>query len=163
MTWTLAGDIANRLLDLVSVTGVKHKELAKRAGVRPQQFSNWVGGDQKPPKSRLEHWAEREGWPIDIFSEGGPLPSTVLSSLHSSDVAKPLEKIERARDAALLEFDRIKTTPGELAASEGSSGLVVDLVRAQFWVREICKVGIEVAESRGVVDRPDRTGRAARG
>lgn len=85
MNWTIATDIAERIKDLRKVLQSKpdkklpQEELGMRAGVRPSQVSQWERGVQQPSRSRLERWAEREGWPVDIFAEGGPKPSEVLS------------------------------------------------------------------------------------
>jgi transcriptional regulator with XRE-family HTH domain len=87
MSWVLASDIAERMKDLRRVlsTGPKsslsQEELGRRAGVRPSQVSQWERGVQQPSKSRLESWAEREGWPVTIFAEGSPSPSVALPSL----------------------------------------------------------------------------------
>lgn len=81
MNWTRAENIADRIADLKEALGYRHNpELAKRAGVGKQQVSFWLNGKQRPPKQRLESWAEREGWPIAIFQQGGPMPSSVVNS-----------------------------------------------------------------------------------
>ncbi len=91
MTWVLASDIAERIRDLRRVLSgepdrvVPQEELGKRAGVRPSQVSQWERGAQKPSRSRLERWAEREGWPVTIFAEGSPMPSDVLTPSASRD------------------------------------------------------------------------------
>lgn len=77
--WVVAADIAERIEDLRVALGLTQRGLAKRAGVRAPQLSNWIRKVQRPPKSRLESWATREGWSIEIFAEGGPMPSTVVN------------------------------------------------------------------------------------
>ena len=85
MTWTVASDIAERVKNLREFLGrgtgkpVIQEELAKRAGVRTSQISQWERGAQRPSRNRLERWAEREGWPIEMFQEGAPMPARVLS------------------------------------------------------------------------------------
>lgn len=84
MAWTVASDIADRIRDLREFLGgntgrpVRQEELALRAGVRTAQVSQWERGAQRPSRSRLERWAEREGWPVEIFEEGAPMPTSVL-------------------------------------------------------------------------------------
>lgn len=79
MPLTVASDLAERMDDLWEVLGKPHwKSLAIRAGVHQQQLKQWRVRRQRPPWRRLESWAQREGWPAEIFAEGGPMPSTVL-------------------------------------------------------------------------------------
>ena len=86
MNWTVASDIAERIRNLRELLGggtgkpMLQEELARRAGVRTSQVSQWERGAQSPSKSRLERWAEREGWPIEIFQDGTPMPAEVLSA-----------------------------------------------------------------------------------
>jgi transcriptional regulator with XRE-family HTH domain len=80
MTWKVAGNIAKRIRDLCEALGVDQKDLAPRAGVHPQQVSAWVTGKQRPTRTRLESWAIREGWPVAIFAEGGPMPLDVVKT-----------------------------------------------------------------------------------
>jgi len=93
MTWTVAADIADRIRKLRSLLGgeegkpILQEELAQRAGVRKSQVSQWERGAQRPSRSRLERWAEREKWPVEIFREGAPMPSEILSD--SVDVGGP--------------------------------------------------------------------------
>ncbi len=85
MSWVVAADIAARIKDLRRVLSRKpnralpQEDLGIRAGVRPSQVSQWERGVQHPSRSRLERWAEREGWPVEIFAEGGRRPSEVLT------------------------------------------------------------------------------------
>ena len=85
MTWTIASDIADRIKNLRMLLGggdgrpIFQEQLARRAGVRTSQVSQWERGSQRPSRNRLERWAEREGWPIEIFREGAPMPSEILS------------------------------------------------------------------------------------
>jgi transcriptional regulator with XRE-family HTH domain len=88
----IAHDIVARLADLMRVLGLsksKQTRLAKSAGVRPESVSGWMTGKHRPTWSRLKEWAEREGWPVAIFAEGGPMPSAVVPPLRlrSGDTA----------------------------------------------------------------------------
>ena len=143
MSWILADNIAERIRDLRSVlsTGPKsslsQEELGKRAGVRPSQVSQWERGVQQPSKSRLESWAEREGWPITIFAEGSPSPSAALPSLNVGAEIKAPAGPDRATastdpDEILAKFYRLMASaaetgnpwPAELA------GVVEEMYRA---------------------------------
>jgi transcriptional regulator with XRE-family HTH domain len=84
MRWAVASDIGNRIVELRDVLGIDGKELAESAGVLPSQLSVWIHGPQRPPRSRLDAWAKREGWPVEIFAEGGAMPSAVASRLRGS-------------------------------------------------------------------------------
>jgi hypothetical protein len=62
---------------------MQQQELAKLAGVIPEQVSSWVSerkGASLPPKSRLEVIARRGRWPVEIFAEGGRRPAEALRS-----------------------------------------------------------------------------------
>ena len=84
MNWTIATDIADRIRELRDLLGsrpnsaLSQEELGKRAGVRASQVSQWERGGQQPSRSRLERWADREGWPVTVFASGSPQPSEVL-------------------------------------------------------------------------------------
>ncbi len=143
MSWILAADIAERIRDLRSVlsTGPKsslsQEELGRRAGVRPSQVSQWERGVQQPSKSRLESWAEREGWPVTIFAEGSPSPSAALPSLTvGAEIRAPAgpdgAPVSSDPDEVLAKFYRLMASaaetgnpwPAELA------GVVEELYRA---------------------------------
>jgi transcriptional regulator with XRE-family HTH domain len=79
--WVRAQDIRERIRELLRATDMQQQELAKLAGVIPEQVSSWVSerpGASLPPKSRLEAIARRAGLPLDIFAEGGRRPSAVI-------------------------------------------------------------------------------------
>lgn len=86
MPWEVANAIAARLGDLRDVLETTQAALAIRAGVQSKQFSAWMTGRQRPPKTRLETWAKREGWPLEIFAEGGPMPSDVIGRLDDAEM-----------------------------------------------------------------------------
>ena len=75
MAWAVAEDIPDRLRALKAALGCSWKELAERAGVGPSQMSVWLSGRQKPSRSRLEAWANREGWSLDVFAAGRVMPT----------------------------------------------------------------------------------------
>lgn len=87
--WKVARDIGKRIEELQGVLGVSQEVLAKRAGVWPPQVSNWVQGKQKPTKRRLTDWAQREGWPLEIFAEGGKRPAALVNSPVNESADQP--------------------------------------------------------------------------
>lgn len=107
MSWTVASDIAERIKELRRFLGTGSKgilsqeELGKRAGVRPSQVSQWERGVQQPSKSRLESWAEREGWPVTIFAEGAPRPSQAMSSVGGSPAVPGTSAIDEREPGSL--------------------------------------------------------------
>lgn len=76
--WQLAADIGGRLQELRGLTGWTQEQLASELQRRRTQAVLWENGTAKPPKRLLEAMAERYGWPVNIFSEGGPRPREVL-------------------------------------------------------------------------------------
>ncbi|KKL51549.1 hypothetical protein LCGC14_2294340, partial [marine sediment metagenome] len=79
-TWVLASDFKARIEDLSKALGdIEPAELAERAEVGPEQVRRWLRDEVKPRQKSLERWAKREGWPITIFTEGGPMPSSVVN------------------------------------------------------------------------------------
>jgi transcriptional regulator with XRE-family HTH domain len=95
MPWTVAADIGQRIRKIREVlrgpdgAPLSQGDLARRAGVRPSQVSLWERGVQRPSRSRLERWAEREGWPITVFQEGGAVPGLAGSAPSPSVAASP--------------------------------------------------------------------------
>ncbi len=92
----VADNISFRIADLrKKALGLTQAALAVRAGVGKQQVSNWETGLQRPARSRLTSWADRERWPFEIFAEGGPLPSETVNMLSTykipEGVGDPLE------------------------------------------------------------------------
>ena len=80
--WVTATNIAVRIRDLRKALsgGLTQRQLAVRAGVGSKQVSKWEKGNQVPAQPRLSSWAEREGWPITIFAEDGPMPASVVNN-----------------------------------------------------------------------------------
>ena len=74
----MAGDIAIRLADLRHHLGVRQPAFAKLFGRGRKQVSAWENQRQAPPPAVLEWAAEQNGWPLEMFAEGGPMPSAVL-------------------------------------------------------------------------------------
>lgn len=76
----LASDIGLRLIDLRKATGLTQQDLARRAGrSKADTWRAWEQGGHTPNARFFEDLAEREGWPVGIFAEGGPVPSEVVN------------------------------------------------------------------------------------
>lgn len=78
--WKRAPDIKERLEEIQAILGITQAELGQRAGVWPAQANNWMTGKQKPTKRRLEDWAAREGWDLEVFKAGGRRPAEFVNS-----------------------------------------------------------------------------------
>ena len=111
--WVTATNIAVRIRDLRKALsgGLTQRQLAVRAGVSGKQVSKWEKGNQVPAQPRLSSWAEREGWPIAIFTEGGPMPASVVNG----PVIKRAGEV-RERDATY----EVGSPTGEPVAPEGN-------------------------------------------
>lgn len=81
--WQIASDIAERVLELRTATGMTQEELGKLAGVNGRQIYSWEKGHAVPPRGRLVRLCERQDWPIDMFAEGGPRPKTCVNGPRS--------------------------------------------------------------------------------
>ena len=75
---TVATDIAGRILELRAVTGLTQDGLGELAGVNGRQVYAWEKGHAIPPRTKLERLARHQGWPVDMFAEGGPRPRTCV-------------------------------------------------------------------------------------
>ncbi len=116
--WQIAQNIGDRIRDLRRIlssrpgSALPQEELGKRAGVRPSQVSQWERGSQQPSKSRLERWAEREGWPVSIFAEGEAGPADVLP-VGGATAAASADEGSAGADALLAEFYRLMAQAAE--------------------------------------------------
>lgn len=75
----VAGNIAERLEDLRKHLGLRQPAFAKLFGRGRKQASAWKNSRQSPPPAVLEWAAEQHDWPLEMFAEGGPMPSTVVN------------------------------------------------------------------------------------
>lgn len=71
-------DMAERLADLRRLLDEDQPTFGKRFGRGRKQVSNWENVRQLPRPAVLEQAASQNGWPIEIFAKGGPMPSDVL-------------------------------------------------------------------------------------
>ncbi len=164
MSWTVASDIAERIKDLRRVLGtgsrgmLSQEELGRRAGVRPSQVSQWERGVQQPSKSRLESWAEREGWPVTVFAEGEPKPSETMSVAGGSTDARGSSATDGWEggaddpDAILARFYRLMAS-----AAERGTPWPAELAGVMEEMHRVAKRGSGVAREtsdRGVGGQP---------
>ena len=74
--WKVASDIGDRLKDVrTQVYDVGLVEFADIVFKARSTVSGWEGGTGQPGKRFLRQLAKRIGAPVEIFREGGPLPS----------------------------------------------------------------------------------------
>ncbi len=74
----VASDIAGRILELRTVTGLTQDGLGELAGVNGRQVYAWEKGHAIPPRTKLERLARQQGWPVEMFVDGGPRPRTCV-------------------------------------------------------------------------------------
>jgi len=109
LQWVLASDIARRLVDLREVMGWTQPELGRQVRRGYRQVLAWEKGKVEPPKRVLEELADSHRWPLAIFSEGGPMPSDVLTppgqptpqavfGLELGKIRSEVDNYERARE-----------------------------------------------------------------
>ena len=79
MAWIRAENIAERMSDLRDATGWSQADLGERVDRVWQTVSDWERGERPPPRRVLVRLAREQGWDIEIFTEGGPMPSTVVN------------------------------------------------------------------------------------
>ena len=113
MGWKLAADFPDRIRSLRDVLGMTQAELANLFGVSSGQISSWERGLQKPHKKNLRRVAQEQGWPFEIFTEGGPMPPDAVSLAPNSTsgakqarVARILKKLSWA-SGGLSEASRL--------------------------------------------------------
>lgn len=73
--FVLAEDIAARIEELQAHLGLTQDELGERFGRNGKAVGTWQRGEVTPPIGVLLKAARREGWPPEIFAEGGPRPA----------------------------------------------------------------------------------------
>lgn len=115
--WELAEDIATRVRELREALELTQPEFGGLFGVTDQTVSNWERGNFRPPRSKLEWAASRQGWPVTIFQERGPRPQEVVVSgrpaLHGESELPPPQlaadeapQLDNAEILRLVLYDR---------------------------------------------------------
>lgn len=137
MTLELASDIGHRIADLRSALGWTQRAFGKKLGRGYKQVIEWEKGRREPPRTGLEELAVAEGWPIEIFTEGGPMPSDVLP------------RVDPATEAGTFdaEVDHIENLLN--VYEQDRKTIQPDAVRG--WVRSLKK-----AHARSVIEQPAR-------
>lgn len=78
MPWKVASDIAERMKELREAAGWTQVDLAAVTGRRVAPISNWERAVSTPPRGVLERLAKGFGWPVEMFAERGPRPSSII-------------------------------------------------------------------------------------
>jgi transcriptional regulator with XRE-family HTH domain len=73
----VASDVGRRLAELRELLGETQRDFAARFGRGWKQVSMWERGHQRPRPSVLVLAAQKNGWPLGIFEEGGPRPAEI--------------------------------------------------------------------------------------
>ena len=119
---------------------------------RPIATVFWERGVQQPSKSRLESWAEREGWPVTVFAEGKPKPSQTMSiaggstDVRGSSAADGRQGGAQGPDEILARFYRLMAS-----AAERGTPWPAELAGVMEEMHRVAKQGSGVA--RGTSDR----------
>ena len=115
MNWVVAENIADRIAELKEALGIRTQaELAKRAWVGKQQVGVWLRGTQQPSRQRLISWAEREGWPVAIFEEDGPMPRAVVNCTVNSTKGATEGEVRAAMEVLLQAVLRSSGPPPDI-------------------------------------------------
>lgn len=88
MAWIRAANIAERMSDLRDAMGWDQADVANLVDRTWQTVSDWERRVRPTPRKVLARLAREQGWPITIFTEGGPMPASVVNSA----VIKPEEQ-----------------------------------------------------------------------
>lgn len=81
-------DLGVRLRDLREALGWDQGRMAKEVDRTVSQVSRWENGHAQPHVGALLALCERYGWPREIFTRGGPMPSTVRPPLTAALTAQ---------------------------------------------------------------------------
>lgn len=107
----LARDIGGRIRELREALGETQPVFAKRFTRKLKQVSAWENGRANPSRGMLQEVASRNGWPFEMFLEGGPRPRAALSS--------PAAERSRVRETRRVPYG----TPGHTAFLEAMRDL----------------------------------------
>jgi transcriptional regulator with XRE-family HTH domain len=76
--WVVAADIGERIERLRRLYGETQKSFAKRLRRSWKRLSAWENG-KTPPRDVLEEACQENGWPLEIFTEGGRYPQDLIT------------------------------------------------------------------------------------
>lgn len=72
-------ELPSRLADLQRALELTDADFAALFKRQRNQAGAWRRGEQLPRWSLLEMVAQEQGWPVEIFQDGGPKPASVLN------------------------------------------------------------------------------------
>lgn len=92
----IASDIGARIRELRGRLGLSQGDFAALFSRSYKQVSSWENGHQRPPAAVLVRTATTQGWPIEIFREGGKRPAALVDPPgdvrgQAPDMAMPFE------------------------------------------------------------------------
>ena len=79
MAWIRATNIAERMSDLRDAMGWDQADVAKLVDRTWQTVSDWERGVRPTPRKVLARLVREQDWPIAIFTEGGPMPASIVN------------------------------------------------------------------------------------
>lgn len=99
LPWHMAGNIGARLALHRQILGLSQELYGRLFGRGWKQVSAWENGHSKPRPSVISRAASQNGWPLEMFEEGGPMPyKTPTSPVEArSDIPTDVEVWEMTR------------------------------------------------------------------
>ena len=145
-SWALASDIGLRLKDLRKAVDWTQARLGEEMGRQWKAVSDWERGIRPPDMQLLEGMALRFGWPVEIFAEGGRMPSEIVNSAVINGVREESGDYSPKQTNALgvnpIQFLRIGFA---ITAAEGAAKTARKLFDSNFLdeAEEALRRGIE--------------------
>ena len=84
----LASDFGDRVREAREALGETQPVFAARWERMAKQVSSWENGHQVPHHSVVRRVAEKNGWPLAMFEEGGPRPVDALQGPLTASVVR---------------------------------------------------------------------------
>jgi len=136
MDWVLASDFAARVRELRKVLGLTQATMASLLNVNPGQVSTWERGQQQPPQKNIQRWTEDQGWPLEIFQEGGGMPLDLVNVPVNDYSTKGCALVQDRKLRELLRA--MLTKAAEEECSPDLKGMVVSFERELNAMQEGC-------------------------
>lgn len=128
----IAGDIGDRIRELRQVYQETQPVFARRFGRGWQQVSSWERGEHRPPASVLELAAEKNSWPLALFSQGGPRPTEIFPADQPppfvQEIARKLGAGSTVQEAINEAFSDVVRWSGEGITIEQAAGRAIQLI-----------------------------------
>lgn len=114
----LAGNFGDRVAELREILRETQDEFGRRWLARGKQVSVWENGGQKPPARKVREVAAAQRWPIEIFAEGGPMPSELVN--------RPLagRTVHEAAAYYGTTLERLRRASGQPIMAEEARGMI---------------------------------------